>query len=226
MLPSLPLRAVMQWHDDTTRARFDRATRTIRLTTESGEAHPPIPVRYVDRGGEPAVLLFRFRLASEELPAESYDNVLEELGQVDSSEYDRRIVLVGSDADQPLPHFGGRRGYQIHAQIIANLLSEVYVRSSRPVGASGILACAALGVLWRQRRRRPEEIVDSRSSYRHWLLAGVDILGGILLLAIPVLIAANVAFRVKLIRLPVIDWLLTFTMTYLFLTVAERRRSS
>jgi CHASE2 domain-containing sensor protein len=135
------------------------------------------------------------------------------------------IVVVGSLREEGQEALGGLRGYQVHAQTIADLLAG---RTVRPAGFLATLAmvvvAALVGGLWRRRGRRPLAISEAPTPYRHWLLSAVDAAVATAVVTGLCYLAALLVFGRSSVVLAVPYVAAGCAAAYLLLALAERRR--
>ena len=242
--PTLPLRAVQE-RLGAVSANYDFDERVIRLcgTAEGTRGGPcgsdrelllDIPVeRFQQPGG---------RAAGNECFGEGADLLMVSLQLLPEGEFDLPVtrqaedeelasallpplVVVGSLREEPTEELGNLRGYQVHAQTIADLLTE---RTVRPAAWAAtllmVLAAALAGALWRRRARRPLAISEAPTPYRHWLLSAMDAAVAAAAVTALFYLAALVVYNSWRTVLAVPYVAGAGALAYLLLALAERRR--
>ncbi|MEM7349826.1 MAG: TIR domain-containing protein [Acidobacteriota bacterium] len=250
--PTFALRAAMQ-HLGATVARYDFDRGQIRLCAPIQDTAGPdaedsvcgrgfenrstIPVEKLSKAADDlrtgarsaerpnaVLLLIRLHLA----PPEQFED---RTRRADDTEALRRarepFPLVGSTRERPREGLGDYPGYRIHAQVAADILAQRFIR---PAGAGLALplfaGAALLGTVWRRRKRRPLEISDPSTPQKHWLWSLADMAVAGLAVTAAAYLAALLAFRGRLLILPVPYTALAFMLAYLLLAAIERRRAT
>ena len=248
---TLPLRASMN-HLGATRARYDPETNSIQLcgpTRPDGDGgtnpacdssdpvhHLSIPVEKLTRTVADLqtatankqqvaeILLFSLQQAT----AGAFQDRTRRAEDVDLLRRAReRFVLVGSKRERTREAFGGLYGYQVNAQVWANIQAGRFLRPASFGVVSFLIAVAAfLGSAWRRRKRRPLEISDPSSTYKHWGWSLVDLTAGSLGLGLLAYLTALLTFMARGVILPAPTLLLAFATAYLCLAAIERQRAT
>ncbi len=139
----------------------------------------------------------------------------------------KQFIIIGSTREGTHEAFDGLQGFRVHAQVASNILAGHFLR---PAGSGIVLpliaVAALLGSVWRRRQRRPLEISEPSSPYKHWGWSSVDLAVGGLGLTVVSYLAALLAFMSWQMIVPLPYLLLAFATAYLLLATIERRRAA